>query len=161
MGWREEGMLPGFISCFSPPLNSQHLEQFSGFFGGSDRKESTCSAGDLGSVPGGGRSPGEWSSQHLASCVCVLSPFSHVWLFATQWQHSKTTCWMKEDTYCRLQIHRYILVVIITSHLELCFLSHWISLMQKAMILEWKYSAWESERTWFSWSHWPDPVTLR
>ena len=48
-------MLPGFISCFSPPLNSQHLEQFSGFFGGSDRKESTCSAGDLDSVPGGGK----------------------------------------------------------------------------------------------------------
>ena len=30
-----------------------------GFPGGSDRKESVCNAGDLGSVPGLGRSPGE------------------------------------------------------------------------------------------------------
>ena len=30
-----------------------------GFPGGSDDKESACSAGDLGSIPGSGRSPGE------------------------------------------------------------------------------------------------------
>ena len=30
-----------------------------GFLGGSDGKESTCNAGDLGSIPGLGRSPGE------------------------------------------------------------------------------------------------------
>ena len=30
-----------------------------GFPGGSDGKESVCNAGDLGSVPGSGRSPGE------------------------------------------------------------------------------------------------------
>ena len=29
-----------------------------GFPGGSDGKESTCNAGDLGSIPGLGRSPG-------------------------------------------------------------------------------------------------------
>ena len=29
-----------------------------GFPGGSDSKESTCNAGDLGSIPGSGRSPG-------------------------------------------------------------------------------------------------------
>ena len=29
------------------------------FPGGSDGKESTCNTGDLGSVPGSGRSPGE------------------------------------------------------------------------------------------------------
>ena len=29
-----------------------------GFPGGSDSKESTCNAGDLGSIPGFGRSPG-------------------------------------------------------------------------------------------------------
>ena len=32
---------------------------FLGFPGGSDSKESTCNVGDLGSVPGMGRSPGE------------------------------------------------------------------------------------------------------
>ena len=30
-----------------------------GFRGGSDGKESTCTGGDLGSIPGLGRSPGE------------------------------------------------------------------------------------------------------
>ena len=30
-----------------------------GFPGGSDSKESTCNKGDLGSIPGLGRSPGE------------------------------------------------------------------------------------------------------
>ena len=30
-----------------------------GFPGGSESKESACSAGDLGSMPGSGRSPGE------------------------------------------------------------------------------------------------------
>ena len=37
----------------------KHLESKSGFPGGSDGKEFTCNAGDLGSIPGLGRSPGE------------------------------------------------------------------------------------------------------
>ena len=41
-----------------------------GFRGGSDGKESTCSAGDLGSIPGLGRSPGEGNSYLLQySCL--------------------------------------------------------------------------------------------
>ena len=40
------------------------------FPGGSDRKESACSAGDLGSVPGWGRSPGEGNGTPLQySCL--------------------------------------------------------------------------------------------
>ena len=31
-----------------------------GFLGGSDGKESICNAGDPGSIPGSGRSPGQW-----------------------------------------------------------------------------------------------------
>ena len=34
-------------------------KQDSGFPGGSDGKESACNAGDWGSIPGLGRSPGE------------------------------------------------------------------------------------------------------
>ena len=33
--------------------------------GGSEGKESTCSAGDLGSIPGSGRSPGEGNDSPL------------------------------------------------------------------------------------------------
>ena len=36
-----------------------------GFPGGSDGKESACSAGDLGSIPELGRSPGEGSGNPL------------------------------------------------------------------------------------------------
>ena len=33
--------------------------KYTGFPGGSDSKESACTAGDLSSIPGSGRSPGE------------------------------------------------------------------------------------------------------
>ena len=38
---------------------------FLGFPGGSDGKESTCNEGDLGSIPGLGRSPGEGNDYPL------------------------------------------------------------------------------------------------
>ena len=41
-----------------------------GFLGGSDGKESACNAGDLGSIPGLRRSPGEWNGNPLQySCL--------------------------------------------------------------------------------------------
>ena len=41
-----------------------------GFPGGSDGKESACNAGDVGSVPGLGRSPGEGDGNPLQySCL--------------------------------------------------------------------------------------------
>ena len=43
---------------------------FWGFPGGSDGKESACNAGDLGSIPGSGRSPGEGNGNPLQySCL--------------------------------------------------------------------------------------------
>ena len=47
-----------------------------GFPGGSDHKESVCSVGDLGSIPGSGRSPGEGNGNPLRySCLSVLLSF--------------------------------------------------------------------------------------
>ena len=49
-----------------------------GFLGASDGKESACSAGDLGSIPGLGRSPGEGKGYPLQysglenSMYCVV-----------------------------------------------------------------------------------------
>ena len=41
-----------------------------GFTSGSDGKESTCNAGDLGSISGSGRSPGEGDgNSHQYSCL--------------------------------------------------------------------------------------------
>ena len=42
--------------------------------GGSDSKESTCRVGDLGSLPGSGRSPGEGNGNPL-QCSCVENPY--------------------------------------------------------------------------------------
>ena len=41
-----------------------------GFLGGSDGKESTCNAGDLDSIPGLGRSPGEGNG-YLLQYPCL------------------------------------------------------------------------------------------
>ena len=43
------------MDCSPPGSSVQGL----GFPGGSDGKESACNVGDLGSIPGSGRSPGE------------------------------------------------------------------------------------------------------
>ena len=59
--------LVSFLCSFKillPPVG------FVGFPGGSDGKESTCSAADLGSIPGSGRSPGEGNGYPLQySCL--------------------------------------------------------------------------------------------
>ena len=39
--------------------NKPSIWFIAGFIGGSDGKESTCSSGDPGLIPGSGRSPGE------------------------------------------------------------------------------------------------------
>ena len=44
-----------------------------GFPGGSDGKESACNAGDLGSIPGLGRSPGEGNCYPL-QYFCLENP---------------------------------------------------------------------------------------
>ena len=46
------------------------VKVFLGFPGGSDGKESACSVGDLGLIPGLGRSPGEGNGNQLQlSCL--------------------------------------------------------------------------------------------
>ena len=53
------------------PANFGNLKSaIMGFFGSSDSKESVCNAGDLGSIPGSGRSPGEGNGNPLQySCL--------------------------------------------------------------------------------------------
>ena len=49
-----------------------------GLPGGSESKESACNAGDLGSIPGSGRSPGEGNGYQLHMLLLLLSHFSRV-----------------------------------------------------------------------------------
>ena len=53
--------------------NRQDPDQAMGFPGGSDGKESACNAGDVGSIPGLGRSPGEKSGYPL-QYFCLENP---------------------------------------------------------------------------------------
>ena len=47
-----------------------NVHTYMGFSGGSAGKESSCNAGDLGSIPGLGRSPGEGNGYPLQdSCL--------------------------------------------------------------------------------------------
>ena len=45
----------------------------SGLASGSDVKESTCKVGDMGSIPGLGKSPGERNGYPL-QCSCLENP---------------------------------------------------------------------------------------
>ena len=52
-------------SFFKKIINLAVLGLSQGFFGGSDGEESACSVGDLGLIPGLGRSPGEGNGYPL------------------------------------------------------------------------------------------------
>ena len=55
---REVGRLRGLFRFFPEVAVFTRFLDVLGFLGGSDGKESACSAGDPGSIPGSGRSPG-------------------------------------------------------------------------------------------------------
>ena len=60
-----EDLIQDFFTTFS-----KHLSSLGRFPGGSDGKESACNAGDLGLIPGSGRSPGEGNGNPLQySCL--------------------------------------------------------------------------------------------
>ena len=68
--WTEE---PGRLE----PMGSQRVTQ--GFPGGSEVKVSACSVGNLGSIPGSGRSPGEGNGNPL-QYSCLENPMDReVW----------------------------------------------------------------------------------
>ena len=60
-----------------------------GFPGGSDGKESACNAGDLGSIPGLGRSPGEGNG-HPLQCSCLEKSIDRGAWWATVHRVTKT-----------------------------------------------------------------------
>ena len=53
----------------TPSIQVGCAYQHEGFPGGSDGTEAACNAGDLGSIPGSGRSPGEGMAIHSSNLV--------------------------------------------------------------------------------------------
>ena len=60
-------------------------KKFGDFPGGSDSKESACNAGDLGSIPRLGRSPGEGNSYPLQYSGLENSMDRGVWQAIVHW----------------------------------------------------------------------------
>ena len=79
-----------------------------GFPGGSDNKETACNAGDAGSIPGLGRSPGEGNGyplqysglENFMDCITVQGVAkSRTWL--SDFHFSYVTCMTSERSYKR------------------------------------------------------------
>ena len=60
-----------------------------GFPGGSDSKETACNAGDLSSVPGSGRCPGEGNGTH-SSILAWKIPWLEVPVGYSPWGHKES-----------------------------------------------------------------------
>ena len=72
--------------------NNNHIYSQS-FPGGSDGKESACNAGDLGLIPGLGRSPGEGNGNPL-QYYCLENPMDRGAWWATLHEVTKSWTWL-------------------------------------------------------------------
>ena len=88
------------------------LKQMRGFPGGSEVKASACNVGDLGSIPGSGRSPGEGNG-NLLQYSCLENPMDGGAWWATV--HGVTKSWTRLSDF--------------TFHLWLSWLSEVVSLI--------------------------------
>ena len=84
--------------------NSAFISDFllQGFPGGSDGKESACKAGDLGSIPGLGRSPGGGHGNPLQSS-CLENPMETGAWRATGYGVAKSRTQLSDQAYTALQ----------------------------------------------------------
>ena len=67
------------------------------FLGGSDGKASAYNAGDLGSIPGSGRSPGEGNGTPL-QYSCLENPMDGGARLATVYGVAKSRTWLRDFT---------------------------------------------------------------
>ena len=77
-----------------------------GFPGGSEVKASACNAGDLGSIPGSGRSPGEGNGNPF-QYSCLENPMDRGawWATVHRVAKSRTRLKSKHGTAFKLGIH--------------------------------------------------------
>ena len=80
--------------CYSCIPIIQCSRSAKGFPGGSDGKEFTCNAGDLGSISGSGRAPGEGNGYPL-QCSCLENPMDRGAWWAIIHGVAKHRTWLK------------------------------------------------------------------
>ena len=90
-----------------------------GFPGGSEVKASACNAGDLGSIPGLGRSPGEGNGNPLQSS-CLENPMDKGAWWATVHGVAKSRTWLSDFT--SLHFSTFYLKELVTIVIEYYFL---------------------------------------
>ena len=73
--------------------NYPRLLMLQGFPGGSDGEESACNVGDLGLIPGSGRSPGEGNGNAL-QYSCLENPMDRGAWWATVHGLAKSWTWL-------------------------------------------------------------------
>ena len=81
-----------------PPLQHLLFVDFLSFPGGSDGKVSACNAGDLGSIPGLGRSPGEGNGNPL-QYSCLENPMDGGTWWVTVHGVTKSRTWLSNFTF--------------------------------------------------------------
>ena len=87
-----------FFECFCFPLVLLRCNKHTGFPGSSTSKESTCNAGDLGSIPGLGRSPGEGNGHPLQysglenSVDCIVHGVAKSWTWLNDFHFTFAKC---------------------------------------------------------------------
>ena len=84
-------------TCTQGPQLQDFLLQFPS---GSEGKDSACNAGDLGLIPGGGRSPGEGNGYPLQYCCLENSVDRGAWRAIVHGVHGDTTEWLTLH-FCR------------------------------------------------------------
>ena len=104
-------------------------------YGGSDGKESACSAGDLGSIPGLGRTPGEgngyplpwghrvghdWVTFTFTCCIYLSWGIFLIFFWPLLWAYyCLTVCWLVSTHFNTLVNFPVFLLVLISSFIPL------------------------------------------
>ena len=106
-----------YHSC-NPGSSPWRCRSYLGFPGGSDGKESTCNAGDLGSAPGLGRSPGGWHGNPPLKYFCLENPHEQRSLVGySPWDHRVGHEWAtKHSTEITTDLYAALRKDIKTSH---------------------------------------------
>ena len=82
------------------------FQSIKGFPGGSEDKASACKAGDPGSIPGLGRSPGEGNGNPL-QYSCLENPMDRGAWQATVHRVAKSQTRLSDFTFTNIPLYRY------------------------------------------------------
>ena len=131
----------GYNQVYSLSIFSNHPWEKQGFLCGSVGKESTCNAGDLGSIPGLGRSPGEGKGYPLQysglgnSMDCIVHvvlksqthpfgascSFSEICIYdILKPSYGDHTAKMTPNKIYYEYVHKYIYVLVVEANKYIC-----------------------------------------